>query len=210
MSDPIQLPAALAIALEQALNRYLRLDPAALERLAGLTGRVIAVELRGLGMTFYLAPHGSGLRVLQHHDQPPDAVLSGTPNAFLRLGSSAKPLQVLFAGDVEISGDVELGQQFKVILDDMEVDWEEQLSKVVGDVAAHHIGNLAHHSGAWLSHTADSLSQDMEEYLHEESRVLPQGFETDEFFAQVDTLREDVERLEQRIQRLQQNRESSA
>ncbi len=202
MSETNQLPSPLVEIIEFSINRYLGMDPEALARMGRLSGKVIAVELRGLGITFYLAPHLSGVRVMPACDAAPDTVMSGTPGAFLRLGMTSNPVTVLFSGDVEISGDVELGQHFKKILDGMEIDWEEQLSRVVGDVLAHQIGNFSRNTRHWLADSSETLGRDIAEYLQEELRLLPQDFELNEFLASVDTLRSDTDRLEQRVERI--------
>lgn len=204
MSDSIHIPSSMLATVELALNRYLAMDPDTLARIAGLSGKVIAIELRGLNTGFYLIPHINGVSVQSAYSGQPDTVLRGTPGAFMRLGASDRPTRVLFSGDVEISGDVELGQAFKKILDAMDIDWEEQLSKPFGDVVAHSIGNLVRDAGRWLNNTAESLGLDVAEYLHEESQLLPRGFEVDEFLSQVDTLRGDADRLAQRIRRIEQ------
>lgn len=202
MSDTNQFPTLLLNVIEFSLNRYLGMDPDALERIGRLAGKVIAIELRGLGVSFYLIPHLSGVKVARLSDTGPDTLMSGTPGAFLRLGMTSNPVTVLFSGDVEISGDVELGQRFKKILDGMEIDWEEQISKAVGDVLAHQIGSFARDARQWVESSGTALGLDIEEYLHEELRLAPQDFEINEFLSGVDKVRSDTDRLEQRIGRL--------
>lgn len=57
-------------------------------------------------------------------------------------------------------------------------------------------------TGGWMSRNHRSLELNLAEYLQEESRVLPGPLELENFFADVDTLRDDVERLAARVQRL--------
>lgn len=210
MSDSIPMPAALVTGLEYALNRYLALDPATVGRVARLTGKVIAVELRGLDMTFYLVPHLNGVKVATAFGGRPDTVLRGTPGAFARLGTTANPVGVLFSGDVEISGDAELGQRFKRILDGIQIDWEELLSTLVGDVLAHQLGNAARGTTTWLQNSAATLGRDIAEYLQEEISLLPREFEIEELLTGVDTLVGDTDRLEQRIRRLRRQLQGDA
>jgi len=202
MSDSIQIPAPMLAAIELSLNRYLAMDPDTMARMAILAGKVIAIHLRGLNTIFYLIPHLNGVGVSSTYSGQADTVLCGTPGAFMRLGASSRPASVLFSGDVEISGDVELGQAFKKILDTVEIDWEEQLSKVFGDVVAHGIGNVVRDTTRWLYGAAETLGMDLAEYLHEETHMLPQDFEIEAFLSDVDTLRSDTDRLEQRVVRL--------
>ncbi len=195
-------PALFFSAIGLALNSYLRLDADTLQRLGALTGKVIAIELRGLDVVFYLLPHAAGIRVEGECAEVPDAWLSGAPLALARLGITRHEQGTLFGGDVEIRGDIELGQRFKAVLDGIDVDWEEHLSRMTGDVIAHQVGNVARGMREWGRNTLDTVSRDVAEYLHEESRDLPVRGEVDEFLAHIDILRSDVDRLEARVQRL--------
>lgn len=195
-------PALFFSALGLALNSYLRLDGDTLQRLSTLTGKVIAIELRGLDLTFYLLPHEAGIRIKGAHEGVSDALLSGTPLSLVRLGIDKHEKGTLFGGEVEIRGDIELGQRFKAILDGIDIDWEEHLSRISGDVIAHQMGNMARGIVAWGRNTLETVSRDVAEYLHEESRDLPTRGEVGEFLGNVDTLRLDVDRLDARVQRL--------
>jgi ubiquinone biosynthesis protein UbiJ len=191
--------------LETAINGYLKLDPTALGRMAALAGKAIAIELRGLNIVFYLLPGKAGVAVRGTVGTSPDTTLRGTPLSLMRLGLAKNQQNLLFAGDVEIFGDTETGQRFKEILDTMDIDWEEQLSKFVSDAVAHKVGNVVRGIQDWSTQTVDSLNADITEYMQEESRILPRREEVDEFLIEVDTLRGDVDRMEKRVARLQRN-----
>lgn len=199
----MKLPPAVISAFATAFNRYLQLDPEAAVRMAGLQGHCIALELRGLDLTLYLVPQADGVRLLQDSDCEPDTVLSGTPLGMASLGLGGNTEQTLFSGEVSISGDVETGQAFKAILDTLDIDWEEQLSRLTGDVVAHQLGNAARSVHRFLAHTRRTLEQDSGEYLQQELRVLPSRIETENFMAGVTRLAMDTDRLAARIKRLQ-------
>jgi len=189
--------------LEGAINRYLALDSTSLARMGALQGRVIGLDITGIGLRLYVLPGADGVQILHHYEGEPDALLRGTPAAFARLAVGDDASAVLFAGDVRIVGDTELGQRFKAVLDGMEVDWEEQLSRVMGDVAAHQLARGARGVGAWARSSAASLRQDVSEYLQEEARLVPTTLEVEEYLEQVDGVRSDADRLEARIARLE-------
>lgn len=197
----MKLPGLFLAGLEIAINRYLAMDAAGLARLGELNGKVIAVELRGLDLTLTMAPHGGGIQLLKDYAGTPDTLISGTPLALARVGAGGDR-GALFSGEVEIRGDVPLGQRFEAVLREIDIDWEEQLSQVVGDVAAHQVGNLVRDTLAWGTKSADTLRRDLSEYLQEESRQVPHPAEVEAFVAAVDTLRDDTARLEARIKRL--------
>jgi ubiquinone biosynthesis protein UbiJ len=195
--------AGISRGLESAFNRYLLLDPAAGNRLAGLEGRVIALELRGLDLMLVFRVQGQGIAFIDEPGLTPDTVLRGTPLGITRLGlGRGNATGTLFSGDVEIAGDVETGQAFKAVLDAIDIDWEEQLSRLTGDMLAHQMGNAARHAGSWLDHARLTLERDLSEYLQEELRVVPTRIEIENFIEDIGRLGMDTDRLEARLRRL--------
>lgn len=199
----MKIPENLASGLAAAMNGWLGLDPEVRGRLRELDGRVIALQLRGINLTLVLRVDNDRIRMLHDTVEEADTVLRGTPLGMARLGLGRDTAGTLFSGAVEIHGDVETGQAFKAILDEMQIDWEEQLSRLTGDVIAHQAGNIARRTGAWLRHGRHTLEHDISEYLQEELRVLPTRIEIDNFIDAVSRTGMAVDRLEARLKRLQ-------
>ncbi len=195
----MSLPQFFTASLETALNNYLALDPEIMQRFADFEGRVIAIEILGLNETLYLFPGMDGFMVMSEFDGDADTTLSGTPVALAKLGMTDDATKALFTGEVIISGDTRLGHQFKKILSQLDIDWEEQLSKLVGDLTAHQIGNAARDFAKWFKRSTSSIQMDLGEYLQEEARMVATRPEIDRFVKEVDELRDAVERLEARI-----------
>jgi ubiquinone biosynthesis protein UbiJ len=83
------------------------------------------------------------------------------------------------------------------------------LSRVVGDVAAHQIGNVARSAISFARRATSTFAQNVAEYLQEEGRDAPSRTEAEEFVAGVDALRDAVDRLEARIARLEKRSTNS-
>lgn len=201
MSSVTLLPQAALALLESAINTALALDPETLRRLAALEGKVIALDLEGSAVTLFLLAGADGFRLMGHYEGAPDTRLRGTPLALLRLGAG-RPGEGMFSGTVKIEGDVELGQRVQRILGGLDIDWEEHLSRLTGDVVAHQVGNLVRGVLRWGEQAASRLERDLADHLQHERRDLPPRWEVDEFLAAVDVLRSDVDRLEARLRRL--------
>jgi len=135
VSTPIK--SVVNTGLSKAINQCLQFDPDTKARVLELDGKIVEIELRGLNVSFYLLPTVDGLQVSDLTDSKPDTTLSGTPMALMRAGLAKDKQAALFGGDVEITGDTETGQRIKYILDKLDVDSEQQLSTIVGDVVAH-------------------------------------------------------------------------
>lgn len=196
------IPSPFIAMLEVAFNRALALDPDALKKFIALSGKKIGVELRGLDLHIYFLPALDGVQLRGAIDGEPDTLIRGKPGALLHTALT-QDRKALFEGEVEILGDIDLGRKFNRILENIDIDWEEPLSQLVGDVAAHQIGNAARSIFGWFGQAVQSLSRDTAEYFQEESRDLPSRYEVEEFNKNVDTVRSDVERMSQRVARLE-------
>lgn len=195
------LSLTLAAVLESALQQYLQQDPFALQQCAALAGKIIALEVRDLGLRLFFLPNPDGVQVLGHCEQTPHTWLSSTLAGFARMAIGSQE-DALFGGAVEIRGDTEIGQAFQDILAGVELDWEEQMSRLTGDVFAHQTGKLVRNGRHYLGLTQATVEQNLSEYLQEEARLLPAGIEMQHFLDDVDRLRNDTERLAARVTRL--------
>lgn len=201
MSLRSELVVAATALIEQAVNGVLKLDPDSNKLLSRFEGKVIAMELEGTGVTLYCLPGTNGMNIMTLYEGPIDTTLSGRPYAMLRLatGDSKK---VLFSGDVTIRGDVELGQRFKHSLDKLDIDWEEHLASLTNDMIAHKAGYFVREVGNWLNNATVRLSRDGAEYLQQEIFTTPTREDVEGFFRGVESLRDDVARLEARLKQL--------
>lgn len=198
MSAPT-LGALLAPAAELALQQALAGSNAAARDLKQLDGKVIALELKELPLKLYFLPQAERLAVRAAHEGKIDLTVRAPSFALLEAA--------LKRGDapprgIELNGDAETGQVFSRLLKQADLDWEELLSRYVGDVAAHQIGNLARDLLRWGRDAGTRLAQDLAEYLQYESGALPPRHEVEVFLDSVDRLRSDVDRLAARFEQL--------
>jgi ubiquinone biosynthesis protein UbiJ len=188
--------------IDAIVNRYLSLDPEMAQKISSFEGKVIAIELLGIAKTFYLFPQASTedarIKVSEDYEGEPDTLLKGTPAALFKMGLASDVAPMMLKGEVEIMGDVRLGREFKKLLAEMDVDWEEGLASLIGDVPAHHVTNVAKRFTSWANNAKQSLVADVSEYLQEESRDVVTGVELEMFYESVDELRNDVDRLQAR------------
>ncbi|MDT8405015.1 SCP2 domain-containing protein [Sulfuriflexus sp.] len=200
----MRAPVPLVSALDAALNRVLQLDPHAAERVRALEGKLLALHIRGPNMTLYLLPVDGRLQVHAFAEGHIDTTISATPLGLARLALATDSSDAMFKGEVKIVGDVAFGQAVKDLLGNIDIDWEELLSNVIGDIAAHQVGRGVRGLKNWGQHAAASLQQDLAELLQQEMRVLPQRVDIEQFLDDVDALRADVERFELRLSRYEQ------
>ena len=193
----MSLPELTYACLEDALNRYLALDPVTRERLAQLHGRVFALELRGTNTTLFLIPGPGGTQLLTACEETPDCTLRGTPLTLARLFRDGN-----VSGEVEIVGDDELARRLLAILREMEIDWERSLSPYTGEIIAEELVKVGCAAADWGRHIRTTLNRELREILQGELRLLPTRPEIDQFARRVADLETQSEMLAQRIRSL--------
>ncbi len=208
--NPLLVP--LLAAMEAALNQLFAMDPESFARLADFKGRVIAFHITDMDQWLYFFPDAQGMQIISHYEGEPDTVISGSLLAFAKMAMAEdhEKTRSVFKGDIKITGDMALGQHFQALFQQLNIDWEEHLSHITGDVIAHSLGNAARSVLGFGKKLFNSMGMDVSEYLQYETRDIASGPEIQHFNQQVDTIRNDVERAEVRIKRLEQALAKSA
>lgn len=203
----MQIPIALLGSIETVINAWLKLDNETLPRFSALDGKIIHLHITGLDLNMYFLPTPSGIQVMGNYPDEEqggvvDATIHGSPMALMRLGTSSNAGETMLKSDVEIEGDMHVAEKFSEILREVDIDWEELLSKLVGDIIAHQAGQVVRNVSGWFKESADAMKMNTAEYLSEESKVTPAEAEVRNFMDQVDKMRMGVDRIEARIKHL--------
>ncbi len=179
------------------LNHLLRQQPWAAERLRPFAGQ--AVEFR--------CPPFPDLRFKITDEGLLDRGRAEAASALVvKLTPGALPF--LLARDetarkqVEIEGSADLASTVDYLFRNLTWDVEEDLSRVFGDIAAHRLAGGGRAFAAWQREAALRLAENLAEYWTEEQPLLARPADVENFCRNVDTLRDDVARLEKRIQQL--------
>lgn len=189
--------------LESVLNRNIAASAAARAACQRLGGKTLALNFISAPQTVLLHLNlrcADGRIAISTKDAgDASATLTGTPLAFFSMAGTPQPETAMRSGSVRIEGDAETAQAFRDLLKAAQPDVEEELSRVLGDVAAHQLGNFARGAFKFGQRVANTFAQNVAEYLQEESRDVVGRIELDEFNHAVDALRDAVDRAEARL-----------
>lgn len=199
--------AALTATLETAFNAWLALDAQthgnARSRLQALQGKLICLHISNPDVQLYFLPTADQVRVTTRYAAAPDVTIHGSALGLMLLSASNDAGKAMLEHGIKIDGDMGLGNHFSQILREIDVDWEELLSRAVGDVVAHHLGQVVRNAQGWLGDSSHAMRLNTQEYLQEEARLVPADAEIRQYLDAVDTLRADTDRLEARLKRLE-------
>ena len=185
----------------QILNRNIQQMTAARELTAKLAGQVVAVRVSDTALAMYFTIEKDAIQLSHQSDTEPDIVISGSLITLARVASGDE--QTIHDVSLQLIGDAGDAQAFQKLLAYAKPDIEEELAGIIGDTAAHGIGQVARGVLDWARDARSTLSSNLREYLQEESRDVPSRYEVERFSRDVNRLRDDVDRLAARIDRLQ-------
>ena len=184
--------------IARVLNRNIRESTRASELCQRLDGKLVAIRVRDTALAAWFEIGRDALYLTMDHDGEPDVVITGSlVSLALMAGEDA-----IRDGSLDLTGDAATAQAFQQLLTHARPDIEEELSAVIGDTAAHGLGEFARSVGQWARQTRSIMGDNIREYLQEESRDVPSRYEVEQFSKRVNELRDDVDRLAARIGRL--------
>jgi ubiquinone biosynthesis accessory factor UbiJ len=192
--------------ISKAVSGLLLSDDGTAKKLSELDGRIVALNARNAGFSAFLATSSRGVQVLREYEGPVDVHVTGRISDFIAYARASKGGDSIGPGRIEISGDLSTAQSVQAILSELRIDWEEILSRYIGDVGAHQAGRFARSLGLFGRKAAERLEQDLSEYLQIEANLLPTRRDVDRLSRGVFILADDVDRFEARIGRLEQRR----
>jgi ubiquinone biosynthesis protein UbiJ len=191
--------AAILAAIETRLNTRLAESVTAKAMLSELTGKSVALKIKGLNLRIICAATPRELQLFSDANRAAQAELSGTPLNLLRL-LTAEPQAVIRQGYVQLNGDTDTAEQLQTLLEFIKPELEEELAGIMGDSAARQVSLVAQDVQSWLTGVRRSVERSTGEYLREERRHLPTAPEMAEFVAEVDELALAVDRAAARLQ----------
>lgn len=195
-----------AAAVEIFANRILALDPTVKEKLEQFSDKIIHLYIEDFSLNYYFFFVTGSIVVQQQSERPASVSVSGKSSAFLAAATATHSSDSIFNGELHFSGEINTAQRFQNFVQSLNIDWQEPISRVFGDVIGHNISQGISKAGQFIEQLLNNTRQDVPDYLQHEIRVLPCHIENNDFLQQVDTLRSQTDRLIARVDKLLTNK----
>lgn len=131
--------------------------------------------------------------------EPPAVTIELPGDAPFRLLNGGR--ESVFAA-ARLTGAADFAETLAFVFRNLRWDLEDDLSGLVGDIAAHRLVRSGAALLAWQRQAAANIAANAAEYLSEESQVVVPAREVAQFRDEVQALQADLDRLEQRLARL--------
>jgi len=181
---------------ERSLNHLLQQSPGATEALLRHAGCSVRFDLTLKQFDFRIADDGCFSESVA---DTPDAVIRPTAALLTRLPFFGREA----LRHAEYSGDPALLATLDRVFKQLTWDVEADLAPVVGDIAAHRLHTLGRDTLAGMAQAASAIGHNASEYLVEEAELMARAVDVTRFNRDVDTLADDVARLDARLHLLE-------
>ncbi|MCP4637625.1 MAG: hypothetical protein GY848_14260 [Methyloversatilis sp.] len=183
------------------LNHLLDQAPGAHARLQRHAGATARLQLGGVGLSFSIAEDG---RLLADDSETPAVTLRLPADALLKAMHNGDAV----VRDARIDGDAALAETLGQVLRGLRWDAAEDLSRLVGDVAAERLVAGARGALSAGRDLGDRLLTSTGEYVADEANIVMRRAAITDFSNEVDVLRDDSARLQKRLEALERKRPS--
>lgn len=187
-----------------ALNLYLEQDIERAASLEQLKDKIIRITVKEINLDLWLKVHETSFEEVNDNGQIPDVEINTSVKMLPDYLMGVDQDKLIKNGSIEIKGDTHIASVMQNTLREIEIDWEEIISKYTGDAVAYQLGKGARALHAFGSRLRDNLRQDIRDYLQDNIQVSATQDEVDQFVQQVDMTRAQLDRLEARLNRLQE------
>ena len=185
------------------LNRYIDLDQERAVGLNAINNKVIKLFIRELDKSLMFKVQDLHVNEIIDEDTVVDVEINISLKVLPEFALGVEQDRLIKNGGIEIKGDTHVASVFQNLLKEVEIDWEEQLSKYAGDAVAHQAGKVIKEIHSFGRRLQSNFREDLRDYMQDEIQVVATREEINEFVQEVDSVRAQTDRIEARIKRLQ-------
>ena len=185
--------------LENYVNKILSKDEHTLHKLKKINNKVIVFKFLNTKIKLYVIPVINGLSISMTSKRKADVLINTTPSNFIKMLLSSRYNVSGTPVDMQVEGDISIAHDFEKIMRGLEIDIEDPMSNLLGDTLSYQIVRFTRRIGEVSLKSSEIMIKNLSEYLKFEVEMLPDELLIDEFLKEVDSIRNDVERVSQRI-----------
>lgn len=188
------VPQLICATLEKVMHKVVAMDPASPVLLQKVQGKQLALQLQELPWRFVLSATADTL-LLNQHNENVDCVIVTDLATVQKLSDPSQLTRLIKQDKLQIDGDLQVAQQFSALLQQLNPDWEQQLSGWLGDALAHKVAAALKQLQLAIQAQLQQLEQATVELAQDELALSPTQAEVNQFSRDVSQLQARLDKL---------------
>lgn len=208
ITDALLLPQVLSATIETIINKALLLNSNrhindnALKILDQSTLTVHLIELKfPISLTINIDDYNHPVIVGSMVERS-NCTITTSLNTLKKIKAEQQITQLIKANELDVEGDIKVAQQFAYIVQQLEIDWQSELAKHLGDVPTHQLSQFGNKITKQIKKTSKQIESDVTEYLVHEKRLVVTNSQLNHFNRAVKAVDQDVGSIAERIEAL--------
>jgi ubiquinone biosynthesis protein UbiJ len=200
LAAELLLPQVLHTALEAIVNKALVLNSRPLS-LAHLEQKTLTLALSELAspISFIVVDNTILVNALTERS---DCTIQTSLRTLKKVKAEQSLTTLIKKGELDVVGDIKVAQQFAALAEQLDIDWQSELAKHIGDVPTHKLLHLGHKITEKVKVTVKQLDSDVSEYVVHEKRLVVTHNQINAFNQGVKQVSSQVEQLSARLNHL--------
>ncbi|MBF0195699.1 MAG: SCP2 sterol-binding domain-containing protein [Magnetococcales bacterium] len=193
---------ATAVSLGVVLNLFFSRYPDLKKQLSELSGKIFEFAVEDLDESYYMmVDDQGGVSIHTYCDNISHVTMSGSTSAFLSLlFQTTDPDSLFFSRALNLSGETDTGLHFKNILNNVDINWEQELTTLFGSVVAKSLMTMAKQAHEVGEQGKEKVEEEIESWMKEKNLPIKEKF--DEYSSEIEDLVNKTEQLEKAISRI--------
>ncbi|MBF0445238.1 MAG: SCP2 sterol-binding domain-containing protein [Magnetococcales bacterium] len=193
---------ATAVTLGVVLNIFFSRYPDLKKQLSELSGKIFEFAVEDLEESFYMmVDDQGGVTIHTYCDNISHVTMSGSTSAFLSLLFQTKdPDSLFFSRALNLSGETDTGLHFKNILNNVDINWEQELTTLFGSIVGKSLMTMARQVQGVGEQSKEKVEEEIENWINEQNLPLKEKFE--KYSSEIDELVNKSVQLEKAISRI--------
>lgn len=203
-SERLLLPQVVTATLELIINKALTLNNKSVS-FAAVSQKTLTLELAELPFTLCFTVNTTASQsaiLVRSRTEFSDCTINTSINTLNKLKANQSLTQLIKQDELDVTGDIKIAQQFATIAQSLEIDWQTELAKHIGDVPTHKLLQFGNKITKSISATGKQFEADISEYLVHEKRLVVTRSQINAFNQNTKEVESKVDVLSVRIDKL--------
>lgn len=185
--------------VEELLNRVLAKDSYLQSHIKTFLGKSLQISVHPPGVTVTVLFEQDRIRLLSSPAELVNieitASIRGNVSELLPLLIEKPDRKPLSNPAITVTGDVNFIQDIYASLHDLDIDWEDYLAPMLGNLITNELSRFGKDLQEWTQQVSSNMRRNVEEYLKEEERIFPKKEQLKDFSEELDRLKLKIDRV---------------
>lgn len=195
------LQQVMCAALEAIINKALSLNINSNDQLNSLEQKTLAIKLAELGFPLCLSIDEGTVLVTKLIDRA-DCTVTTSIKTLQELKKEQQLTELIKQDQLDIEGDIKVAQYFASLAETLDIDWQTELAKHIGDIATHKLVQFSQLVKEKINFANGQIQADSSEYLVHEKRLVVTSSQINHFNLAVSAVQLQTEQVESRFNQL--------